>query len=149
MIKKTITYENYDGVEITEDFYFHLNKAEITEMELSTAGGLETYLNKIINSKDGAKIINTFKDLIIKSYGVRSDDAKHFYKSPELIQEFTSTEAFSNLFMELATDAEKAAEFVNGIMPKDLAEQINKAGEKVVALPGAAPSNLDVPKPNK
>lgn len=120
MLKKTITYTDYDGNERTEDFYFNLTKAELMEMELSTEGGLEKKLNKIIASKDSTKIIETFKDIIVRSYGEKSDDGKRFVKNKEIADGFTQTEAYSELFMELASDADKAAEFINGIIPKDI-----------------------------
>ena len=118
MLKKTMTYTDYNGVERTEDFYFNLSKAEIAEMELSTNGGYENYINKIVASKDNGTIVAVFKELILKSYGERSDDGRRFIKSPELSDAFSQTEAYSDLFMELATDADKATAFVNGIMPK-------------------------------
>lgn len=117
MLKKTITYTDYDGVERTEDFYFNLSKAEIAEMELSTAGGLDKTINRIVAEQDGKRIIALFKDLVLKSYGKKSDDGRRFIKSQELRDEFSQTEAYSDLFMELATDADAAAAFVNGIVP--------------------------------
>lgn len=125
MIKKTRTYTDYNGNERTEDFYFNLSKAELMEMELSTEGGLEKKLNKIIASKDSKKIVETFKDIIVRSYGVISDDGRRFIKSKELAEEFTQTEVYSELFMELASDADEAAKFINGIVPKDLAKAAN------------------------
>lgn len=120
MLKKTITYTDYNGVERKEDFYFNLTKAEITEMELSTTGGLSTVLQRIVSEQDQPQLIRMFKDLIIRSYGKKSDDGKRFIKNEQLSEEFTQTEAYNILFMELATDADKAAKFVNGIIPKDL-----------------------------
>lgn len=120
MLKKTITYTDYNGVERKEDFYFNLTKTEITEMELSTTGGLSTVLQRIVSEQDQPQLIRMFKDLIIRSYGKKSDDGKRFIKNEQLSEEFTQTEAYNILFMELATDAEKAANFVNGIIPKEL-----------------------------
>jgi hypothetical protein len=117
MIKKTITYTDYNDVERTEDFYFNLSKAELMEMEMSTAGGMTEMINKIVASKDAPAIIKVFKDLILKAYGEKSADGKRFMKSEELSNCFAQTEAYSILFTELATDADKAAEFINGITP--------------------------------
>ena len=117
MLKKTIKYIDYDGNEREEDFYFNLSKGELAEMELSLNGGLEGIENRITQEKDNKKIVATFKDLILRSYGKKSDDGKRFIKSPELTEEFTQTEAYSDLFIELATDADAAATFVNGILP--------------------------------
>lgn len=118
MLKKTMTYVDYDGNQRTEDFYFNLTKAEIMEMDLSASGGLDKLITKIVAEQDGAKIIEIFKKIILGAYGEKSLDGKRFIKSPELSEAFSQTEAYSDLFMELATDAEKAATFINGIVPK-------------------------------
>ena len=117
MLKKTITYNDYNEVTHTETYYFNLSKAECMEMEMSTSGGLTEMINKIIETQDVPAIIKIFKDLILKAYGVKSPDGKRFIKSEELSTAFAQTEAYSVLFMELATNAEEAAAFVNGIMP--------------------------------
>lgn len=128
MLKKTITYEDYNGNERTEDFYFNLSKAEVMEMEMSTSGGLTEMIHRIVAEQDAPAIIKIFKDLVLKAYGQKSLDGKRFIKNDELREEFSQTEAYSQLFMELATDAKAAAEFVNGIIPtvKD---------QKIAALP--------------
>lgn len=118
MLKKTITYTDYNGNERTEDFYFNLTKAEAMEMEMSTAGGLETYVKRITDAQDAPAIIKVFKELILKAYGEKSLDGKRFEKSREISNAFAQTEAYSELFMELATNADAASKFVNGIMPK-------------------------------
>ena len=117
MLKKTITYTDYNGVERTEDHYFNLSKAELMEMELSTTGGLAEMINKIVAAKDAPAIVKIFKELVLKAYGQKSADGRRFIKSAELSDEFAQTEAYSQLFMELATDADAAAKFVNGIVP--------------------------------
>lgn len=117
MLKKTITYIDYNEITHTETYYFNLSKAECMEMEMSTSGGLTEMINKIIETQDVPAIIKIFKDLILKAYGVKSPDGKRFIKSEELSTAFAQTEAYSVLFMELATNAEEAAAFVNGIMP--------------------------------
>lgn len=124
MLKKKIKYTDYDGVEREETFLFNLSKAELMEMELGTAGGLATIIHKIINEKDQPSIMKMFKDLILKSYGEKSPDGKRFLKidlnGHPLYTNFSQTEAYSELFMELATNAEAAAAFVKGIMPADV-----------------------------
>lgn len=117
MLKKTFTYVDYNGVERTEDHYFNLSKAELMEMELSTTGGLAEMINKIVAAQDAPAIVKVFKDLVLKAYGQKSADGRRFIKSKELSDEFAQTEAYSQLFMELATDADAAAKFVNGIVP--------------------------------
>ena len=123
MIKKTMTYTDYNGNERTEDFYFHLNKAEIMRMEMSTAGGLAERIQRIVAAQDQPAIIAVFEELIQKSFGVKTPDGKGFLKRPEDLEAFVATEAYSDLFMELATNADAASEFVNGIVPADLAKQ--------------------------
>ena len=126
MIKKTITYKDYNQVDRTEDFYFNLSKAEVMEMEMSTSGGLAEMITRIVAAQDQPAIIKIFKDLILKAYGEKSPDGKRFIKSDELSTAFSQTEAYSQLFMELATDAEAASAFVNGIVPADMAKQAAK-----------------------
>lgn len=117
MLKKTISYEDFNGLKRKEDFYFNLTEAELTEMELSTEGGLKEQTKRMLASKDGAAIIKFFKDIVLNSYGQKSLDGRNFIKNDKIREDFASTNAYSILFMELATDADKAAEFVNGIIP--------------------------------
>lgn len=119
MLKKTITYSDYNGVERTEDFYFNLSKAEVMEMEMSTSGGLAEMITRVVSAQDTPSIVKIFKDLVLKAYGVKSPDGRRFMKSEELATEFSQTEAYSILFMELATDAKAAADFVNGVIPNE------------------------------
>lgn len=124
MLKKTITYTDYNGLERTENFYFNLSKAEIAEMELATVGGFAEMIQRVVDAQDQAAIVKIFKDLILKAYGEKSEDGKRFMKSDEIATAFAQTEAYSILFMELATDADSAAAFVNGIIPSDVQKQM-------------------------
>lgn len=117
MIKKTIKYVDYKGIEREEDFYFNLSKPEVMEMELTTKGGMSEYLDKIIKAQNREELIKWFKVIILKAYGEKSDDGRRFIKSKELSEAFSQTEAFVELYMELVTNDKKAAEFVNGIVP--------------------------------
>ena len=123
MIKKTITYPDFNGNERTEYFYFNLTKAEITKMELSIKGGLAEMIQRIVAAQDTPAIIEVFEDLIKRSYGVKTPDGRGFVKRAEDLEAFMSTEAYSQLFMELATNADAAGEFVNGVVPADMAKQ--------------------------
>ena len=129
MLKKTIKYIDYNGEEQTEDFYFNLSSAELAEMELSTDGGYAEKIQSIVDANDVPTLITIFKDLILKSYGEKSDDGKRFIKNKELSEEFSQMEAYSELFMELATDADAASAFVNGVIPNKIQEQL-KANTK-------------------
>lgn len=124
MLKKNIKYVDYNGVEREETFLFNLSKAELMEMELGTTGGLAETIKKIIAANDQPSIVKMFKELLLKSYGEKSDDGKRFLKVDEkgnpLSIAFSQTEAYSNLFMELATDSNKAAEFIKGVVPSDI-----------------------------
>lgn len=121
MLKKTITYTDYNGTERTEDFYFNLTKAEILEMELSTEGGLQQMIEKIIAAQDMPALSKYFKQIILMSYGEKSPDGKRFIKNDKLKEEFAQTEAFSQLYVDLATDDKIAADFINGIIPQEAA----------------------------
>lgn len=132
MLKKTITYHNYiDDSEITEDFFFHLNKEEIMEMQVTTVGGLAEMIKRIVASQDYPEIYKTFKNIVRKSFGVKSPDGKRFmkedYNGRKLYKDFEETEAFSILVVELATDSKAATEFVNGIVPADMGKQMAAA----------------------
>ncbi len=128
MIKKTMTYIDYNGLERTEDFLFNLSTAEVLEWETSISGGLSEFIKKVSNTQDGPALMELFKKLITKSYGEKSADGKRFMKidpatGRPLYEAFCETEAFSQLYMELATNAEKAAEFVNGILPANMGDK--------------------------
>lgn len=117
MLKKTIVYTDYNGTTRKEDFYFNLTQAEVTELEVSVEGGLVEQINRIVAAQNGKVIIETFKDIILRAYGEKSPDGRRFIKNQEVRDAFAQTEAYSKLFMELATDAKAASEFVNGIVP--------------------------------
>ena len=134
MLKKKVTYTDYNDVERTEDFYFNLSKAEIMEMELTTTGGLAEMIQKIVSAQDGPAIVKIFKDLVLKAYGEKSADGKRFIKSQEITDAFTQTEAYSQIFMELATDADAATKFINGIIPADMAAEVAKQQKTNSAL---------------
>ena len=134
MLKKNIKYVDYDGNERTEDFYFNLNKAEVIELQLGTVGCLTKTLEKIVQEKDTSRIIEYFKTIILKAYGEKSADGRRFIKSQELRDAFEQTEAYSELFMELARDAKMAAEFINGVLPKEAADAIGVEKSYVIRL---------------
>ena len=120
MLIKKITYKDFNGMERTEDFMFHLMESEIAEMELSTAGGFAESLEKIVQTQNVPEIIKEFKKIILKAYGVKSPDGKRFIKNDKLTEEFSQTNAYSKLFMELATDDKAASVFINGIIPEEM-----------------------------
>ncbi len=130
MLKKTITYKDFNDEEVSEDFFFHLSKAELVELEMSHQGGLSEALKRIVAAEDGKSIIAEFKNIILSAYGKKSDDGRRFIKNQQLRDEFESTEAYSTLFMELVTQTDKAVEFINGIIPTGMAEDVAKLVEK-------------------
>lgn len=121
MLRKAIEYTDYFGNNCKEDYYFHLNKTELLELEMNTPGGLAEYIQRISDAQDGAAIIKTLKEIVLMSYGERTPDGKRFIKKApdghKLCDDFEQTEAFSELFMELVTNADAAAAFINGIIP--------------------------------
>lgn len=138
MYKKTITYEDYNGSTRTEDFYFNLTEAEVTEMQLSVKGGFAEMINNMVKANDLGSLIGIMKEMIVKSYGIKSDDGRRFIKKPEYVEEFTETPAFSALYMELATDEKAAANFINKVMPAKFvaeAEKNAKENSTVTNLP--------------
>lgn len=131
MYKKVIKYTDYNGNERTESFYFNISKSELLEMQLNNYLRLDKKLQTIVESNDYKTIVDTFKEIIDRSYGVKSEDGKYFVKNEKVLEEFKSTEAYSELFIELATNQKTASEFVNGIIPKDVdwEEIFKKANE--------------------
>lgn len=122
MLKKTITYTNYNDEKKTADFYFNLKKSELIDMQYSTPQGFIDYLDKITKTENQVEIWRTFRDIILKAYGEKSEDGERFIKTPEGSKAFEETEAFSELIYELMTSSSAAADFINGIMPRDLVE---------------------------
>ena len=142
MFTKTITYKDYNGGSRTETYNFNLTTAEITEMQLGTSGGLAEMLTKIVNANDTPSLIKIFKDLILKSYGVKSPDGRRFEKSEELSAAFSQTPAYSDLFMELATNDEAAWEFIKGTVPAEIAAHLD-AEKSAMITPMPVPSIPD------
>lgn len=130
MLKKTITYIDYDGNERTEDFYFNIDKKELIDLQFSVNGGIDKLINKAVSEKDAKKIIEVFEKIIQLSYGVKSPDGRRFIKNEEILEDFKATQAYNDLFMELAMDAKKASDFVNAIIPKLTKEEQEKVEEQ-------------------
>lgn len=139
MLKKTIEFEDFNGETKSESFYFHLSKAELVEMEMSMPGGMGEYLKAIVENGNGGEIIREFKKIVLGAYGQRSPDGSRFIKNQQIREDFESHPAYSVLFMEIMTDSEKAAEFVNGIVPKGLNEDVQRmiARENIKPVPDA------------
>ena len=135
MVVEKIKYTDFNGIEREEEFMFNLTEAEITEMELTTDGGLSDSIKKIIAAQDTPQIIKVFKMLLLKSYGEKSADGRRFVKSEKLSEDFSQTNAYSQLFMKLATDDKAAVAFINGIMPDSMQEKA------AVNNPGLTPVN--------
>lgn len=120
MIKWNITFTDYNDNEVSENFYFNLNKAELSDMQFRVNGAYSQFIERIVNTRDTQTIGEEFKKLILNSYGEKSDDGRRFKKSKELRDSFEQSPAYPVLYMELLSDADKAAKFVRGILPKDL-----------------------------
>lgn len=138
MLKRDITYEDFNGDTITESFYFNLTRTEVIELEVGYEGGLEAALKRIVAAENREQLVKEFKKIVLLSYGVKSEDGKRFIKSDELRAEFSQTAAFDVLFMDLATNDDSASTFVKGILPKDMAREVEKA-EIASITPGPDP----------
>ena len=134
MLEKTYTFTDYKGNERTETYNFNLTEAELTMLQMSHAGGMKDYLEKISKAQNGPEIMNKFREIIHMSYGEISDDGRRFIKNEELITAFEQTEAYSMLFMELCTNAEAASAFVNGIMPPAARDAASKSAPNVIPM---------------
>lgn len=120
MFKKKITYTDYNGQERTEDFYFNLSRSELIMLESTTPGGYAAMLQRIIDSKDQRQLMNEFTNLIKMSYGVKSDDGKHFIKNDEVVNDFLNSAAFDQMFLEFFTEENAASDFANGVLPSNV-----------------------------
>lgn len=131
MLEKKIEYTDFNGTKRDELFYFNLTEAELAELELSENGGYTEWVKHIVNAGDSKTLAKIFKDIILKSYGERTPDGKMFVKVDKdgynLCNNFVQTAAYSVLYMELVSDAKKASEFMNGIVPQEL---LKKAQEQ-------------------
>jgi hypothetical protein len=139
MLKKTIPYVDYNGNKREEDFYFNLTETELAEMQMEVTGGLTTMLQAIIKAQDIPTIAKLFKQIVLKSYGKKSPDGRQFIKSEELSREFSQTEAYNILYMELSQDAEKASDFITGIIPAKYRETAKEEAKKELADSGSVP----------
>lgn len=119
MLKETVTYIDFDGNERTEDFYFNLNRAELIKMATSKNGGIEAYIKQILASQDAEQIMNMFEKILDSSYGEKSLDGRKFMKSKEILDNFKSTEAYSDIYTRLCTDAKFAADFIDNVIDKN------------------------------
>ena len=149
MLKKTIKYTDYNGVERNEDFYFNLTKAEIMEMQMGTTGGFADYIVALVKTQNMPEIVRIFKDIVLKAYGEKSQDGKRFIKTDDnghsLAKAFSETEAFSILYMELATDSKEAAKFINGVVPQDMEISEEKQQEVMKELFGEGADTVETP----
>lgn len=134
MIKKTVSYDGFDGETVTEDLYFHFNKAELMELEVETERGFSKKLQAVAEAKDVREVLAVFKDIVVRAYGVRSEDGKRFIKTERAREEFDGSEAYSEVLFDLLSDPASAARFVGGLMPSDLLEKAK------------VESNLDIEK---
>lgn len=130
MIKKTVTYTDYNGVERTESFYFHFSEAEILDMEMSTEGGFAERVQRIVDAKQQTELLKVIKQFVYDAYGVKSDDGKRFIKNDEVKTAFIESPAYSKIFMEMLGDDKIAAEFVNGVVPANMKDELAKIAAK-------------------
>jgi len=129
MYAKKIKYVDFDGQEREETFYFNLTKADIMKMQLEVKGGLTAIIEKIQETKDVPALVALFEDLIKRAYGAKSADGRNFVKNEEVWNDFASTNAYSDLYMELATNADAAADFINNVVPPEYSAENKKALE--------------------
>ena len=126
MLKKTITYVDYNGTERKEDFYFNLTETEFTKITIKTPGGLGAHIDRIIKNNDGPAILDLFDSFVLGAYGEKSEDGRRFIKSKEISEAFSQTEAYNVLFEELATNEKACVDFIKALLPKKYVDQLNK-----------------------
>lgn len=134
MYKKTVTYEDWDGNEVTEDCYFNLTRTEILEMEYNLRPGnsFSDTIMTLVEEKDMGQILSVIKDILLASYGKKSDDGRRFVKNDEIREEFAQSMVFDEIYMDLAANSDHAADFINGIMPKAVQDQLGPDSKKAL-----------------
>lgn len=145
MLTKTITYTNYNGEKRTKNFYFNLTRTELAKMELTSKAGMEATIKQMVNEDDRAKIIELFEKIVLGAYGEKSSDGEEFLKSKEIVDRFVSHPAYDVLFMELISSDKAMSDFINAVIPNDLAAEVEKnkkslndiMGYEVVPGPGS------------
>lgn len=148
MLKKDITYENFDGDMVTDTHYFNINKSEIVELELEYEGGIEGFFAKIIATKNEKELWNQFKRIVLMSYGEKSEDGKRFIKTEELGKEFSQTLAFDALLMEFMTSEDALVEFIIGALPREVGRAVaEKAKADGLSVPESASPLATLPAP--
>lgn len=143
MLKRPISYEDFNGYQKTDIFYFNISKPELIELEVEYDQGFSSMIQGIIDTKDNKSLIKIFKDIVLLAYGQKSEDGKRFVKSDQLREEFSQTAAYSALFMELASNDGAAAIFIKGVLPKDMAGEVDKA-----TAPPPPPTTITPPPTN-
>ena len=144
MLKESITYTDFNGEERTEEFYFNLTKAELVELETSMHDGLSEAIKRIVAEDNQENIVKIFKEIILKAYGSKSIDGRRFIKNQEIRDDFAASEPYNVLFMKLATDAEAATAFVNGIVPTDLNKGTTPNTTTAAVTPISAAQNAPI-----
>lgn len=131
MLKKTIRYTNpLTEEEVSEVHLFHISKAELIELEASVPGGFAEKMQSIGQRGDPKEILREFKRIILTAYGVKSEDGNRFIKNQKVRDEFESSEAFSELYSELCTNAQSASEFIQGILPPGLDKFVDELASR-------------------
>lgn len=126
MISKSVTYEDFDGLERTETFYFNLSQTELMEMNFSKQGGYAEYLKAIANAKDAPVLAQLFKEILLKSVGVKSEDGRHFYKSDKIREDFECSAVYDIIYTELISNEDNAVNFFVGVLPKSLQDKVRE-----------------------
>lgn len=124
MTSKTVTYKDWNGMDRTETFYFHFSQAELMEMEISQEGGFSERVKKIAAANNLPDMLKIWKNFVLDAYGIKSEDGRRFMKNEEIRQSFVECPAYSIIFMELATNTDAASNFINTVVPADMAAQV-------------------------
>ena len=138
MIKKTITYEDFNGEKRTKDFYFHMNQVEFAKLNGEVPGGLEKRIQDIIANQDQDAMLRLVDLLVSRSYGERDDEDGGFTKIGKngrpLYEKFVNTSAYDNLIIELIQGEKNIVTFLSGIMPKEVQARMDEEFKKQKAM---------------
>lgn len=140
MLKRNITYKNFDDEEVTETFYFNISKTELIDLEVEYKEGIKSRLTRIIDSKNARDLWNQFKEIVQLAYGEKSEDGKHFMKTDHVKELFKNSAAYEALLIELTSNEDAAADFIKGILPAEMSEKVDQDKPELTRVASSPPS---------
>lgn len=137
MYRKVITYTDFNGNPKTKPFYFNLTRPELMEMKRSPLEEMQAIIVRIRGMEDPELELSTvekdeiqekmgaiLRDLVIQSYGIKSEDGERFSKRVGnrmygAGEDFVESMAYDSLYMEMISNPKNLIDFVKMIIPEE------------------------------